>query len=93
MNRRIISKNLIFLIVLYWLLFLFVGCQKSVNENELKMITMVEKQITFSPKTHALNNNDNFSPDGKYLCYDTRATVYNENLANCKSIHESIFLY
>jgi len=88
MNRRIISKKLIFLIVLYCLLFLLVGCQKSVNENELKMITMVEKQITFSPKTHALDNNDNFSPDGKYLCYDTRATVYNENLANCKSIEK-----
>ena len=34
-----------------------------------------EKQITFSPFSHDLDNNDNFSPDGKWLCYDTRETV------------------
>ncbi len=34
-----------------------------------------EKQITFSPSGHDLDNNDNFSPDGKWLCYDTRETV------------------
>jgi len=49
---------------------------------------MTEKQITFSPKTHALDNNDNFSPDGRFLCYDTRGTIYNENLANSKSIEK-----
>ncbi len=47
---------------------------------------MSEKQISFGNKNHALDNNDNFSPDGKFLCYDTRGTVYNENLANSKSI-------
>ena len=49
---------------------------------------MTEKQITFTPKTHALDNNDNFSPDGQFLCYDTRGTIYNENLANSKSIEK-----
>jgi len=49
---------------------------------------MSEKQITYSAKTHALDNNDNFSPDGRFLCYDTRGTVYNENLANSKSIEK-----
>ncbi len=49
---------------------------------------MTEKQITFSEKNHALDNNDNFSPDDKFLCYDTRGTVYNKNLANCKSIEK-----
>lgn len=34
-----------------------------------------ERQITFSPKNHELDNNDNFSPDGRFLCYDTRETV------------------
>ena len=34
-----------------------------------------EKQITFTPKNHDLDNNDNFSPDGRYLCYDTRNMV------------------
>ncbi|MCK5776015.1 MAG: DUF3748 domain-containing protein [Bacteroidales bacterium] len=49
---------------------------------------MKEKQITFSAKNHVLDNNDNFSPDDKYLCYDTRGTVFNDNLANCKSIEK-----
>ena len=34
-----------------------------------------EKQITFTPMGHDLDNNDNFSPDGKWLCFDTRETV------------------
>jgi len=49
---------------------------------------MIEKQITSSARTHALDNNDNFSPDGEFLCYDTRGTVYDENLANCESIEK-----
>lgn len=31
-----------------------------------------ERQLTFSPKNHELDNNDNFSADSKFLCYDTR---------------------
>ncbi len=34
--------------------------------------TAQERQLTFSAKNHNLDNNDNFSPDGRYLCYDTR---------------------
>ncbi|HOH35764.1 MAG TPA: DUF3748 domain-containing protein [Candidatus Hydrogenedentes bacterium] len=34
-----------------------------------------ERQITTSAKNHNLDNNDNFSPDGRFLCYDTRETV------------------
>ncbi len=49
---------------------------------------MKETQISFSDKNHALDNNDNFSPDNRFLCYDTRGTVFNENLANCKSIEK-----
>ena len=67
---------------------LITGCGESNTKNESKNIHMIEKQITFSAKTHALDNNDNFSPDGKFLCYDTRGTVYNENLANPKSIEK-----
>ena len=63
-------------------------CVESIPQNEIKNIPMIEKQITFSAKSHALDNNDNFSPDGKFLCYDTRGTVYNENLANSKSIEK-----
>src|SRR5690554_2717434 len=50
--------------------------------------TMTERQISYSAKNHALDNNDNFSPDDRFLCYDTRGTVFNENLANSKSIEK-----
>ena len=67
---------------------IFAGCGETGQPYEIKHIFMNEKQITFTPKTHALDNNDNFSPDGRFLCYDTRGTVYNENLANSKSIEK-----
>ncbi len=66
------------------------GCNK--NKNSGKKDDIPEKrqeiQITFNAKTHSLDNNDNFSPDGKFLCYDTRGMVYNNSLANCKSIEK-----
>jgi hypothetical protein len=34
-----------------------------------------EWQLTFSPINKALDNNDNFSRDGRFLVYDTRETV------------------
>lgn len=49
---------------------------------------MDEKQITFTPKNHSLDNNDNFSPDDNFLCYDTRGTERAGDLANCKSIEK-----
>lgn len=36
---------------------------------------MEGRQLTFSAQNHELDNNDNFSADGKYLCYDTRETI------------------
>ncbi len=33
------------------------------------------RQITFAPQNHDMDNNDNFSPDGRLLVYDTRETV------------------
>ncbi len=44
-----------------------------------------ERQITFSCKNHELDNNDNFSPDGRFLCYDTRETV-GPGIENSQSI-------
>jgi len=64
------------------------ACKNKEDKANTNEISMKEKQITFAEKTHALDNNDNFSPDGKFLCYDTRGTVYNDNLANCKSIEK-----
>jgi len=33
-----------------------------------------ERQITFTARNHTLDNNDNFSRDDRFLCYDTRET-------------------
>jgi len=80
---RIFSRYLIFIIGLMLAIY---SCS-NVN-NELKVFPMTEKQVTFSPKTHALDNNDNFSPDDRFLCYDTRRTDFNKDLANSKSIEK-----
>lgn len=82
-----------FQIFLSWaivsLIFSLSGCKSNERNNQKnRIIVMKEKQISFSEKNHALDNNDNFSPDGEFLCYDTRGTVYNDNLANCKSIEK-----
>ncbi|MCF6222114.1 MAG: DUF3748 domain-containing protein [Flavobacteriaceae bacterium] len=63
------------------------GC-KNIDKKLDDTNIMKEKQITFEPKTHDLDNNHNFSPDGKFLCYDTRGMVFNNNLANSKSIEK-----
>lgn len=46
-----------------------------------------ERQITFSPQNHDLDNNDNFSPDMRFLCYDTRETV-GPGIENSQSIEK-----
>lgn len=71
--------------VLIMVILIVMSCKERVaSKNKI----MAEKQITFNAKTHALDNNDNFSPDGRFLCYDTRYMVFNTNLANCKSIEK-----
>ncbi|MCC6862321.1 MAG: DUF3748 domain-containing protein, partial [Bryobacterales bacterium] len=44
-----------------------------------------EWQVTFAPVNHLLDNNDNFSKDDRYLCYDTRETL-GGGIGNCTSI-------
>ncbi len=88
-NKNKNVNNIIFPIMSFIILgALLAGCREQVMNDKIFVAPMIENQLTFSAKTHALDNNDNFSPDGKYLCYDTRATVYNENLANSKSIEK-----
>lgn len=64
------------------------SCNTAVKEKENTTKLMKERQVTFLAKNHDLDNNDNFSPDDRFLCYDTRGTVYNTDLANCKSIEK-----
>jgi hypothetical protein len=83
MNNKIIVARFSGLILLVSSYALVLSCKNSKTKYSKE-----ERQITFDSKTHALDNNDNFSPDGKFLCYDTRGMVYNNNLANCKSIEK-----
>jgi hypothetical protein len=46
-----------------------------------------ERQVTSSPKNHCMDNNDNFSSDGRFLCYDTRETV-GPGIENSQSIEK-----
>ncbi|MBN2311573.1 MAG: DUF3748 domain-containing protein [Candidatus Hydrogenedentes bacterium] len=46
-----------------------------------------ERQVTFSAKNHDLDNNDNFSVDLRFLCYDTRDTV-GPGIDNSQSIEK-----
>lgn len=64
------------------------ACTNNQSNMQESNTLMTERQVSFTAQNHDLDNNDNFSPDGKFLCYDTRGTVYNDNLANCKSIEK-----
>ncbi len=69
MTKKIESvKRLMLPYMLIFSLAIIAGCEKSDSNDDIEVIKMIEKQISFSPKTHALDNNDNFSPDDKYLC-------------------------
>lgn len=46
-----------------------------------------EKQLTFTPINHSLDNNENFSKDDKFLVYDTRET-YGPGINNSTSIEK-----
>jgi len=74
-------------LIVLGIIYLLSGCESGQNEKRT-VVTMKEIQITKSTKNHALDNNDNFSPDGRFLCYDTRGTVYNTDLANTKTIEK-----
>ena len=46
-----------------------------------------ERQVTFTPHNHMLDNNDNFSADNEFLCYDIRETV-GPGLENSQAIEK-----
>ena len=51
---------------------LTLGC---VHTNMNVSLSLAEHQLTFGAKNYELDgNNDNFSADGRFLCYDTRET-------------------
>ena len=47
----------------------------------------VERQVTFTPKNHMLDNNDNFSADGRFVCYDTREWI-GPGIENSQSVEK-----
>ncbi len=54
-----------------WLIGLLILGSCSTTESYLKEIQLTNDQT----KNHDLDNNDNFSPDGKWLVYDTRTGI------------------
>jgi len=46
-----------------------------------------ERQLTHSAKNHMLDNNDNFSPDQRFLCYDTREMA-GPGIENSRSVEK-----
>ncbi len=79
--------NYVILLITATCFFAFAACKTNRSE-KVSMVLLKEKQISFSAKNHVLDNNDNFSPDHKFLCYDTRGTVFNDNIGNCKTIEK-----
>lgn len=89
MNKNTNRRNSYGIALLLTVCLIMVGCgNNNVKKEESKDVVLKERQITFGDRTHDLDNNDNFSPDRRFLCYDTRGNVYNDNLANCKSIEK-----
>ncbi len=70
------------------MLMVFISCRHSENYSTLAFLPMKEYQLSFSAKNHILDNNDNFSSDDRFLCYDTRGTVFNNDIGNCKTIEK-----
>src|SRR5689334_70660 len=65
-------------IILTTLISLTAGCMTTLSK---------ERQLTFSPKNHELDNNDNFSVDLRFLCYDTRE-VFGPGIDRSRSIEK-----
>lgn len=63
------KRSLIALVALGFTLSLSGGPRRSAGSEA------GEWQLTFSPVSHLLDNNDNFSKDSRYLVFDTRDTV------------------
>ncbi len=82
-NHRTFALPINFFLILN----LFSGCAEK-NITDKSLMLMKEKQLSFSHKNHALDNNDNFSPDDRFLCYDTRGTIFNDDIGNCKTIEK-----
>ena len=85
-NNMIIIRNSI-AVILTGICCSFLGCLSN-STHKIPVFAMKETQITKSVKNHALDSNDNFSADGRFLCYDTRGTVFNTDLANTKTIEK-----
>ena len=51
---------------------LFLAALSFTAAAQERVMVVEERALTSSPKNHEMDNNDNFSADGRYLCYDTR---------------------
>lgn len=70
-------------LILVSVLFIFNSIEQFVQQLDSRFLPVF--QLTYSSKNHELDNNDNFSFDDKFLCYDTRGTL-GYGIENCISI-------
>ncbi len=82
-----LRQSLLYIGSIVFLLIGFTGCSTKDNSKVANM-QMKEKQLSYTNKNHVLDNNDNFSPDDQYLCYDTRGTIFDNNIGNSKTIEK-----
>jgi len=67
--------RIVFSATLPALLALGLALSTSGGTRRFSMASPGEWQLTFSPMSHLLDNNDNFSRDSRHLAFDTRDTV------------------
>ncbi len=68
---------------LFPILVVFTVTEQCIQKTDIQILPIY--QLTYSSKNHELDNNDNFSFDDKFLCYDTRGTL-GYGIENCVSI-------
>lgn len=69
--------------ILFYVSLVFTGTEQFIQQANIQILPMY--QLTYSSKNHELDNNDNFSFDDKFLCYDTRGTL-GYGIENCISV-------
>jgi len=88
-SQHKIQVYYLYTLILCIMVFILSSCKEEKPNKNYKLSSKIsERQITFTVKNHSLDNNDNYSPGSKYLCYDTRGTVYKENIGNTKTIEK-----
>ncbi len=69
-----VQKSTRYHFIIFVVILLIVQCSPNIPNH-----TCQTRQLTFDPQNHNLDNGDNFSPDDKWLVYDTRSNGIGRN--------------